>query len=293
MATSKQKTVVITGASGFLGSTLVKDFKKSGWHIVALVRNAHKYKLAGVTYVEYDLSKPFDASVFAGADYLVHTAYIKYDHKHPDALKTNLEGAKRLLKASRQHKLKRNVFISSMSAHSGAESVYGKQKLAVEKLFKDKDCAVIRSGLIMGNGGMVKQMTDFMKSKHAVPLIGGGKQPLQVIGVYDLVRVIKTILVKGRSGTFTIATPEVYTYKVFYDALRKHLGTVVIFIPVPLGLLLGITKLTAVLHLPISINSDNVLGLKNLRSMETADDLRKLNIKLDDLDEILSKSTLN
>jgi nucleoside-diphosphate-sugar epimerase len=293
MATSKQKTVVITGANGFLGSALVKDFKKGDWHIVALVRNAGKYKLKGVTYVEYDLSKPFDDSAFAGADYLVHTAYVKYDKKHPDALKVNLEGAKRLLKASRKHGLKRNVFISSMSAHSGAESVYGKQKLAVEKLFKDKDCAVIRSGLIMGNGGMVKQMTDFMKSKHAVPLIGGGKQPLQVIGVYDLVRVIKTILVKGKSGTFTIATPEVYTYKAYYDALRKHLGITVIFVPVPLGVLSGMVKVTTSLHLPISINQDNVLGLKNLRSADTESDLRKLGIELDDLDQILNKSTLN
>jgi nucleoside-diphosphate-sugar epimerase len=292
MATSKQKTVVITGANGFLGSTLTASFKKDGWHVVALVRNAQKHKGSGVTYVEYDLAKPFDDSVFAGADYLVHTAYVKNDKKHPDALKVNLEGSKRLLKASRKHGLKRNVFISSMSAHSGAESVYGKQKLAIEKLFAGKDCAVIRSGLIMGNGGMVKQMTDFMKSKHAVPLIGGGKQPLQVIGVYDLVRVIKTILVKDRSGTFTVATPEVYTYKAYYDALRKHLGITVIFVPVPLGVLSGMVKVTAFLHLPISISEDNVLGLKNLRSAETADDLRKLGIELDNLDQILNKSNI-
>lgn len=287
---NKQLTVIITGANGFLGSALVKYFKRDGWHVIALVRNAHKYSAPGVVYAEYDLSKPFDASIFAGADYLVHTAYVKYDNKHPDALKTNLEGAKRLLKASRQYKLTKNVFMSSMSAHSGAESIYGKQKLAIEKLFKGADCAVIRAGLIMGNGGIVKQMTDFMKSKHAVPLIGGGKQPLQVVAVYDLVRVIKTILVENQSGTLTIATPEVYTYKAFYKALRKHLGIVVVFIPIPLAILMGITKLTTFLHLPIAINEDNVLGLKNLRSAKTADDLHTLHIELDNLDQILSKS---
>jgi len=293
MATNKQKTIIITGANGFLGSALVTYFRQKDWQVIALVRNAKNYKTAGVKYVEYELAKPFDTSVFAGADYLVHTAYVKYDHKHPDALNINLEGAKQLLKASRQYRLKRNVFMSSMSAHAGAESVYGKQKLAIEKLFKGADCTVIRSGLIMGNGGMVKQMTDFMKSKHAVPLIGGGKQPLQVVAVYDLVRVIKAILIENRYGTLTIATPEVYTYKAFYQALRKHLGIVVVFVPIPLGALLGIVKLTNVLHLPISINEDNVLGLKNLRSAKTAADLHTLHIELDDLDKILSKSTLN
>jgi nucleoside-diphosphate-sugar epimerase len=291
VAANKPKTVVITGASGFLGSALVTYFKREGWQVIALVRNAQKYKSAGVKYVEYDLSEPFDASAFAGADYLVHTAYVKYDHQHPDALNINLEGARRLLKASRQYKLKKNIFMSSMSAHDGAESVYGKQKLAVEKLFKGPDCAVIRAGLIMGNGGMVKQMTDFMKSKHAVPLIGGGKQPLQVVAVYDLVRAIKIILTKNHSGTLTIATPQVYTYKAFYQALRKHLGIVVIFIPIPFAALLGIIKLTTLLHLPLSINNDNALGLKNLRSAKTAPDLRTLHLELDNLDQILSKST--
>lgn len=290
MTANTPKTVVITGANGFLGSALVKSFKQDGWHVTALVRNAHKYKTPGVVYVEYDLSKPFDTSVFAGADYLVHTAYVKSDNKHPDALNTNLEGTRRLLKASRQYKLTKNIFISSMSAHSGAESIYGKQKLAIEKLFKGPNCAVIRSGLIMGTGGMVGQMSAFMRSKHVVPLIGGGKQPLQVIAVYDLVNIIKIILTGKQTGTLTIATPEVYTYKTFYKTLSKHLGIVVVFVPVPLSALMGMTKLTTTLHLPISINQDNVLGLKNLRSAKTADDLQKLNVKLDNLEQILSKT---
>jgi nucleoside-diphosphate-sugar epimerase len=132
-------------------------------------------------------------------------------------------------------------------------------------------------------------MTDFMKSKHVVPLIGGGKQPLQVIAVYDLVRVIKTLLTKHHSGTFVVATPEVYTYKTFWQKISRKLGIKVLFVPVPLGLLLGATKVTAALHLPLSLNSDNVLGLKHLMSMETAADLKKLGIKLDNLDQILDK----
>jgi len=292
MATSKQKTVIITGANGFLGTQLVQAFRQDRWQVIALVRNAEKYQAPGSRYVEYDLSKPFHTKAFDGADYLVHTAYVKNDKKHPNAYKVNLEGAKRLLKASRQYGIEKNIFMSSMSAHSGAESVYGKQKLAIEKVFTGKDCAVIRSGLIMGNGGLVRQMTDFMKSKHVVPLIGGGKQPLQIIGVYDMVRVIKNILTMRKSGTFTVATPQVYTYKSFYQALIKRLGITVIFIPVPIELLMAMVKITTMLHLPISINEDNVLGLKRLRSAKTSDDLRALNIELDDLETVLLKSDL-
>jgi nucleoside-diphosphate-sugar epimerase len=292
MSQSRQQTIAITGANGFLGAELVKSFKDDGWKVIALVRDAKKHKTPGVTFAEYDLSKPFDDSVLAGADYLVHTAYVKYDAKNPDALKVNVEGAKRLLAASRKHKLKRNIFMSSMGAHSGTESIYGKQKMAVEKVFTGKDCTVIRSGLIIGDGGIVKQMTGFMKSKHAAPLIGGGKQPLQVVAVYDLIRVIKAIIAKNKSGTLTIATPEIYTYKKFYQSLIKRLGTVVIFVPIPLEMLAGAIKLTTTLRLPLAINQENVLGLKSLKSAETAEDLKSIGIKLDDLDQILSKSKL-
>src|SRR4051812_13772627 len=109
MPASKPK-IVITGANGFLGSALVAYFNEQGWQVVALVRNAHRYKSRGVVYAEYDMAKPFKASVFADADYLVHTAYVKYDKKQPEALKINLEGSKQLLKVSRQHKLSRNIF---------------------------------------------------------------------------------------------------------------------------------------------------------------------------------------
>jgi len=60
-----------------------------------------------------------------------------------------------------------------MSAHDGAESVYGRQKLAIEQLFNTKKDISLRGGLIIGNGGIVKEMVMFMRSKHLVPLIGG------------------------------------------------------------------------------------------------------------------------
>ena len=37
-------------------------------------------------------------------------------------------------------------------------------------------------------------MVDFMRSKHMVPLIDGGKQPLQIVAVNDVVRVIDILL---------------------------------------------------------------------------------------------------
>jgi len=289
----KLPTMVISGASGFLGAQLVDYFEAQGWQVVALVRTPPKYsKRKLVHYVAFDLAQPFDDTCFKGADYLVHAAYVKSDRRHPDALAINVDGAQRLITASRKYKLKKNIFISSMSAHGEAVSTYGKQKLAVEKLFATKRDVVLRSGLILGNGGIVNQMAAFMRSKHVVPLIDGGKQPLQVIAVYNLVEVIAAVLPSRLSGKFTTATPQVYTYKEFYQAIARQLGVRVIFVPVPFGLLLALLRIASTLHLPLSVNEDNLWGLKKLRAADTTADLRCIGVHVDSLETALRKTSI-
>jgi len=177
-----------------------------------------------------------------------------------------------------------------MSAHERATSVYGKQKLAIEKLFTNSGGICLRSVLILGNGGIVADMASFMRSKHLVPVIGGGKQHLQTIAVYDLCRVIEAALKNNKiEGILTVATPKVYTYKEFYTELAKSIGVKVLFIPVPYYALLGAFKLASLLRLPLDVGEDNLKGLQQLRSARTKDDLRTLGTNIDDLPTALAK----
>jgi nucleoside-diphosphate-sugar epimerase len=286
------KTVAITGANGFLGTELVKYFSKKGWLVVALGRHAPKITSKNISFVEYDLSGKIPDAALKNVDFLVHAAYIKQDRSHPDAFKTNVEAAKTLIQSARKHKVKKCLFMSSMSAHDEAISAYGRQKLAIEKIFSGKDCVSIRSGLIVGNGGLVKQMVGFMRSKHMVPLIGGGNQPLQIIAIADLVLVIDKLLTSSLSGIFTVATPHVYTYKELYKTISRQLNIKVLFIPVPFFILLNALRVINLLPIPIAVNPDNALGLKQLRSAETAKDLKKIGVKLHSLEEALKQAKL-
>lgn len=290
MKSNQTPHIIITGASGFLGSHLVKHFAAKQWHVTALVRHAERYQnTPHVTYREYDLAKPFKKEIFTGADYLVHAAYLKHSRRNPQAYEINIKATKRLLAASRTYKLKKNLFMSTMSAHDEAISVYGRQKLFIEKLFNSGRDVVLRSGLIIGNGGIVKEMVSFMRSRHVVPLVDGGKQPLQIIGLYDLIAVIERALVGKASGRFTVATPQVYSYKRFYQILARAIDTKIIFISIPFIVLLSMMRLVALLRLPLNIGEDNLWGLKQLRSAKTAVDLKKLQVTLDDLETVLQR----
>jgi len=288
---TKQPTVAITGANGFVGTILVNYFASKGWQVVGLVRDPAKFTpQPNVRYVKYDLAKPIARDAFKGVTYIVHTAYLKHDSQHTDAFDINLTAAKRLVKAAKDNKVKKIVFMSSMSAHDQAISVYGKQKLAIEKLITDAGGVSLRAGLIIGDGGIVKQMSEFMKSKHMVPLVGGGKQPLQIISVHDLARVIEQALVRKATGVFTVAHPTVYTYRSFYQNLANHLQIKVVFVPVPFYLLLGMMRTIALLRLPLAVSEDSLWGLKALCSTETEADLAKLGVTLYDLPQALQKS---
>lgn len=287
---NKQQTVAITGANGFLGGRLAAHFQQQGWQVVALVRRPDEGQDSGVRYAAYDLTKPVDDSMLKGVDLLVHTAYVKQGKDYPKAMNVNVTAAKRLLTASRKNKVKKNVFISSMSAHDAAESVYGRQKLAIEKLFAGKQDVVLRCGLIIGNGGIVKQMVDFMRTKHAVPLVGGGGQPLQTIAVYDLARIIEKLYTDNIHGLFTVATPKVLTYREFYQIVSRSLQLKVLFIPIPYSVLVGMIKMIRALHLPLAVSEENVLGLKHLIAVDTTSDLKKIDVELDSLETALQKS---
>ncbi len=281
-------TVAITGANGFVGQALTDHFVRKGWRVIALVRHPKTQpKKQHVLYVAYDLTQPVKPDMLQGVDFLIHTAYTPYDRNHPDALAINLAGAERLLHAARAARVSHTVFFSTMSAHDDAVSIYGKQKLAIEKLFNTKSDTVLRCGLIMGDGGIVKKMIGFMKSKHVVPLIDGGQQPLQVISIFDLAEVVECVIVKKLSGVFTVACPEVYSYRTLYQTIARRLHIKIVFIPVPFTVLLAGMRIISALHLPLSVNEDNLWGLKKLRAVNNRRDMQRIGVSPASLTAIL------
>jgi len=286
---AKKPTVAITGASGFVGSALVSHFADLGWNVRGLVRNPAKQHPSNqnVSYHKYDISTPIDPISLQGADYLVHAAYVT-EKDNEDAYNINVTGAKLLIKTARSQGVGKLLFISSMSSHEGATSTYGRQKLAIEKLFLAVGGICVRPGLIIGDGGIVMNMAAFMRRWHVVPLIGDGKQPVQIISVRDLAACIEGILTKNLVGTLTLATPRVYTYREFYRTLALQKKIHVIFLKVPYDLLAFFFKVAAGLHLPLKLGVDNLRGLQALKSADSRASLEQIGIQLQTLEEAIN-----
>ncbi|MEX0585019.1 MAG: NAD-dependent epimerase/dehydratase family protein, partial [Pirellulales bacterium] len=115
--------LLVTGATGMVGSLVARRAVEAGYRVRALVRaKADRSLLKGleIEYVEGDLSQPetFPAAV-ADVDVVVHTAAKVGDWGHADDYRAiNVFALEQLLTAvEREGKLKRWVQISSLGVY--------------------------------------------------------------------------------------------------------------------------------------------------------------------------------
>lgn len=73
------KTIIITGAGGFIGACLVNHFLSSGWKIKALVHRLPTTGLPNVEYITYNMMQTPNESIFQEVDALIHCAYVRFE----------------------------------------------------------------------------------------------------------------------------------------------------------------------------------------------------------------------
>jgi len=287
---TQRPTIAITGANGFIGGELVKYFASKNWKVIGLVKSPEKHSITkNIAYRSYNLELIPDPKLLNGVDYLIHAAYISDKTKQSRVFEKNVNGTNRLLSLSRISGVKNNILISSLSAKESALSTYGKQKFAIEKLFNNKQDIIIRPGLVLGNGGLVGEMIKIIQSKHIIPLIEGGKQPIQVTSPLIIAESIDLIINKNLTGDFNIASSETYMYKDFYRQLTTSAHTWAFMVPVPHKLLMTAFRTMRLLGINSGVSEDSLKGLKLIdKSVDTLPDLKKIGIAHPTLSSMLS-----
>ena len=264
------KTIVITGANGFIGRFLIEFFNNKGFHVVALIHHAYKIAVPGVDYRQFDLDSFAGDIIPKDTAAIIHAAYIPYKKGNNSDLR-NLKGTKRLLDIARRKKVRKFIYLSSFSATEDALSHYGKNKYKIEKLFDENTDLIFRPGLVVGHGGLYKNIKSIISKSSVIPLIGGGKQPVQTIEINTLAQVIHGGIEKDISGFFNIATEEAIYIKDLYKSIAEDQNKKVKFIPLPYflaGLLIYIMEII-MKQPPITI--ENLNGLKQMKGRKVTD----------------------
>jgi nucleoside-diphosphate-sugar epimerase len=272
-------TIAITGSSGFIGSELVNHFLKMGYKVHLLQRSEPTCVPDGALFVPFDLR---DESFVLNPmpDVLVHCAFIPLSASQPDAEEVNIAATMRLHNACHASGT-RFIFLSTMSAHAEAESVYGRHKYRLEQMMDADRDTVLKLGLVVGDsGGLFKRISDTLARTTLVPLVDGGIQPIQTVGVDEVCQAVETVMKQGVTGLFLLGSEEVVTLRQLYALIGEVRGQRLRFLSLPYTLFDLALTLLGLLPLRLPVSKENLLGLKCLRSFNTKNDLQCLSIKL-------------
>jgi nucleoside-diphosphate-sugar epimerase len=257
-----EKSILITGANGFVGSRLCRRFLDQKYRVIAGVRQSADLKLLRDLEVEYrhgDVTQPDSLSeMVLGVDFIVHNAGIVKAKKQDTYFAVNERGTRNLLEAVVRHnpEIKKVIMISSVAAAGpSAEgrplketdpphpiTTYGRSKLAGEQValsFADRlNVVAVRPPGIYGPGD--KEIFALFKAiyRHVRPLIGNLKRRLQLVHVDDLtLGVSKALEAETVSGSvFFIAEDRSYSITEMMTLLENGCGKkgIPLVIPTPL-----------------------------------------------------------
>ena len=254
-------TIAITGANGFIGKYLVNYFQQRDYKVIAIIRQYHLDDNRPAFYRYFDLASPSNNIDLAGCDILIHCAYIKNSNGE-DSDHININGTKSLYGLSKAAGVGKFIFISSLSAHEKAVSHYGQVKLKIESILDDRKDLVLKPGLVLGNGGLFGSILGIIQNSRILPLIDGGRQKIQGIDVEDLAECLKAAVDNDVTGKYVLAADEEFTLLDLARTIRDKLKKKIWFVPIPFWLASFTLSLFDAFHLPMPVNKENLLGLR-------------------------------
>ncbi len=119
------RSILITGASGFIGRELVKRFEQAGWITYGIGRRPQPQP----TYCSWDLSKPFSAELqerYKHVDVILHAAARSSPWgSRREFLSSNVQATQNMVTFAEQSRIPRILFISSSSVFYRSQDQIG------------------------------------------------------------------------------------------------------------------------------------------------------------------------
>ena len=254
-------TILVTGATGFIGSFIVEEALKKGMEVWAAVRKTSSLEYLRdprIHRIELNLSSEDDLKRQLADhpfDYVVHAAGVTKCLHEEDFYRTNTEGTKNLVNAIRalQMPLKRFVYLSSLSIFGPIKeqqpyqeitetdtpqpnTAYGKSKLLAEQFLDE-----VNKGLAPGEqpfpyvilrptgvyGPREKDYVLMAKSikGHSDFSVGYKRQDITFVYVMDVVQAVFLAIDYGKTGRkYFLSDGQVYQSSTFSNLIHQELG---------------------------------------------------------------------
>jgi len=285
-------TVLISGASGFIAQNAAAISRKAGFRAIGISHSSRSLPHFDEIYPG-SLSHPLEGVFEEGIDVFIHCAY----HSGGDDYTLNVEGTRLWAEQAEKEGVKHQVFLSSVSARADSPSSYSRAKHALEKWFTAQGFAVLRLGLVLGNGGLFQRMATLVKKMPFVPLLDGGRAPVYVAGIQEVCRgllhaVGEESWILGK--TWNLFQSEPFYLREILEEIKKQHKARCLFFPVPSKLALGLVGILERIPLvKIGITSNNIVGLRQNVSQEWKSDYDRFGLSDISLEGLVAQTLRN
>lgn len=234
--------ILITGASGFIGSHLAEALAREGHEILRCTHgNPGAANGIAVDYM-HDVTEASWLPRLQGVDVVINavgilreTAQTRFDplhHRAPAAL----------FRACQSAGVKRVIQISALGADEHASSVYHLSKKAADDALRtlDIDWTILQPSVVFGLDGASTGLFLRLASLPLIPLIGHGDQHMQPIHIDDLSALVVKLIEEhqGIRQTIHAVGHEAVTLRQMLSSYRSGLGLgKTLFLPTPLALI--------------------------------------------------------
>lgn len=294
--------VLVTGAAGFLGRTLVTALRKRGQRVRVLVRRADSAvaKLTGIQVVVGDLGDPsiVDHAV-EGARTVYHVGATMSGSPREFEAGT-VWGTRNVVNACLKHGAHRLVYVSSLSVldHAGHDpampitewstlephpvrrGAYTQTKLTAEQLVSDAiydqrlPAVIVRPGQIVGPGSELVTPNGTLAIAGRWIAVGPASQTLPLVHVDD---VVDALLLAAEAPAATgqvihIVDPEPITQGEYLARIKRKRGAQLRLTRWPVALLMllasGVELLGKLLHRSVPLTRYRVRSLRPLSNFD-------------------------
>ncbi|WP_321368061.1 complex I NDUFA9 subunit family protein [uncultured Desulfuromusa sp.] len=225
--------VFITGGSGFVGRTMIRQLLNDGHSVCALVRTEGALAdFDGVEEVVGDTTRSETLQEqLSGCDAVIHLVGIirEIPSQRVTFEKLHVESTENILQAAVKQGVKRFLQMSANGTRSDAITRYHQTKWEAEEMVRrtSLDWTIFRPSLIYGPGDQfINMLAQLIKTLPVVPVMGDGRYQLQPVHVTDVAAGFVQALEKQETigKTYQCCGSQVFSYDQLLDAVAQGLG---------------------------------------------------------------------
>jgi nucleoside-diphosphate-sugar epimerase len=308
----RQRSAFVTGATGCVGSALVRRLSQSGFRTLALIRDLRRAAflkgLVGVELIVGDLeARELMVEAMRGCDVVFHLAAKVHAPPGADSAefaRVNIEGTRNVVEAAVESGVASFVFFSTVAVYPESDeeldensatapaTPYGASKLAAEKIALERAAeagmmaTALRLPVVYGprdRGNVASLIEAVRRGRYFI--IGDGANLKSMVAVENVVDAAMLVASdeRARGQIYIVCDERHYTQREIVETIAAALGLNRKFHRLPLGVAMMLGRIADAVHkltgLDLPLSTDRVRKLSSNTCYNSAKIKRQLGFR--------------